>query len=244
MLITGGSRGIGAACARRASRAGYDVCISYNRRESDAESVVAECRAFGREAYAVQADVSIESDVENLFDVSDIRLGRLDCLVNNAGIVAPQGRLETFSAARVRYMLEVNVVGAFTCAREAVRRMSTRHGGAGGSIVNVSSAASYLGSPSEYVDYAASKGAIDTLTIGLSKEVAREGIRVNAVRPGLIETEIHGDSGDPERVARLAPGVPIGRGGTPDEVAALVLWLASSEASFVTGSLVNCSGGR
>jgi NAD(P)-dependent dehydrogenase (short-subunit alcohol dehydrogenase family) len=244
MLITGGSRGIGAACARRAARAGYDVCISYNRRESDAEAVVAECRELGRDAVAVCADVSIESDVENLFEVADIRLGRLDCLVNNAGIVAPGGRLETFSAARVRYMFEVNVVGAFTCAREAVRRMSTRHGGAGGSIVNISSAAAYLGSPNEYIDYAASKGAIDTLTIGLSKEVAREGIRVNAVRPGLIETEIHRDSGDPDRVARLSPGVPIGRGGTADEVAALVLWLASREASFVTGSLVNCSGGR
>ena len=244
MLITGGSRGIGAACARRAARAGYDVCISYNRRQREAEAVVDECRALGRQALTVCADVSVESDVENLFEVTDMVLGRLDCLVNNAGIVAPQGRLETFSAARVRYMLEVNVVGAFTCAREAVRRMSTRHGGSGGSIINISSAASYLGSPNEYIDYAASKGAVDTMTIGLSKEVAREGIRVNAVRPGLIETEIHGESGDPERVARLAPGVPIGRGGRADEVAALVLWLASAEASFVTGSLVNCSGGR
>jgi NAD(P)-dependent dehydrogenase (short-subunit alcohol dehydrogenase family) len=244
MLITGGSRGIGAACARRAARAGYDVCISYARREHEADAVVAECRALGREALAVCADVSIESDVENLFDVTDMELGRLDCLVNNAGIVAPRGRLETFSAARVRYMFEVNVVGAFTCAREAVRRMSTRLGGTGGSIINLSSAAAYLGSPNEYIDYAASKGAIDTLTIGLSKEVAREGIRVNAVRPGLIETEIHRDSGDPDRVARLAPGVPMGRGGTADEVAALVLWLASAQASFVTGSLVNCSGGR
>jgi NAD(P)-dependent dehydrogenase (short-subunit alcohol dehydrogenase family) len=244
MVITGGSRGIGAACARRAARAGYDVCISYNRRQREADAVVDECRALGRQALAVCADVSIESDVENLFDVADMELGRLDCLVNNAGIVAPQGPLESFSAARVRYMFEVNTVGAFTCAREAVRRMSTRHGGSGGSIINLSSAASYLGSPGEYIDYAASKGAIDTLTIGLSKEVARDGIRVNAVRPGLIETEIHRDSGEPDRIARLAQGVPLGRGGSPDEVAALVLWLASAEASFVTGSLVNCSGGR
>jgi NAD(P)-dependent dehydrogenase (short-subunit alcohol dehydrogenase family) len=244
MLITGGSRGIGAACARRAARAGYDICISYARREAEADAVVAECRALGREALAVCADVSVESDVENLFDVADMELGRLDCLVNNAGVVAEQGRLESFSAARVRRIFDVNVVGAFTCAREAVRRMSTRQGGSGGSIINLSSAASYLGSPGEYVDYAASKGAIDTLTIGLAKEVAREGIRVNAVRPGLIETDIHRDSGDPDRVTRLAPGVPMGRGGTTDEVAALIVWLASAEASFVTGSLVNCAGGR
>jgi NAD(P)-dependent dehydrogenase (short-subunit alcohol dehydrogenase family) len=244
MLITGGGRGIGAACARRAARAGYDVCISYVQHEPQASAVVAECRALGRRAIAVRADVSIESDVESLFSAAHSALGRLVCLVNNAGVVAPAARLESFSLERVRRLFEVNVVGAFACAREAVRRMSFSHGGAGGSIINVSSAAAYLGSPGEYIDYAASKGAIDTLTIGLSKEVAREGIRVNAVRPGLIETEIHRDSGDPDRVARLAPGVPLGRGGTPDEVAALVLWLASDEASFVTGSLVNCSGGR
>jgi NAD(P)-dependent dehydrogenase (short-subunit alcohol dehydrogenase family) len=244
MLITGGSRGIGAACARRAARAGYDVCIGYVQHPAGAEALVAECRAQGREAIAVQGDVASEGDVENLFRESDARLGRLDCLINNAGVVAPQARLEDFSVARMRRIFDVNVLGAFLCAREAVRRMSTRQGGAGGSIINLSSAASYLGSPGEYIDYAASKGAIDTLTIGLAKEVARDGIRVNAVRPGLIETDIHRDSGDPDRVARLAPGVPIGRGGSADEVAALVLWLASSEASFVTGSLVNCSGGR
>jgi NAD(P)-dependent dehydrogenase (short-subunit alcohol dehydrogenase family) len=243
MLITGGGRGIGAACARRAARAGYDVCISYVQHQPQADRVVAECRALGREALAVRADVSIESDVESMFSSAQ-SLGRLVCLVNNAGVVAPAARLESFSLDRVRRLFEVNVVGAFACAREAVRRMSFSHGGTGGSIINVSSAAAYLGSPGEYIDYAASKGAIDTLTIGLSKEVAREGIRVNAVRPGLIETEIHRDSGDPHRVARLAAGVPLGRGGTPDEVAALVLWLASDEASFVTGSLVNCSGGR
>jgi NAD(P)-dependent dehydrogenase (short-subunit alcohol dehydrogenase family) len=244
MLITGGSRGIGAACARRAARAGYDLCIGYVQHPAEAEALVAECRTHGREAIAVRGDVASEGDVENLFRESDARLGRLDCLINNAGVVAPQARLEDFSVARMRRIFDVNVLGAFMCAREAVRRMSTRQGGAGGSIINMSSAASYLGSPGEYIDYAASKGAIDTLTIGLAKEVARDGIRVNAVRPGLIETDIHRDSGDPDRVARLAPGVPIGRGGSADEVAALVLWLASSEASFVTGSLVNCSGGR
>jgi len=244
MLVTGGSRGIGAACVRRAARAGYDVCIGYVRQRAEADALVAECRALGREALAVRADVANEGDVDELFRASDAGLGRLDCLVNNAGVVAPKARLEDFSLARVRRLFDINVLGAFLCAREAVRRMSTRKGGAGGSIVNVSSAASYLGSPDEYIDYAASKGAIDTLTIGLSKEVARDGIRVNAVRPGLIETDIHRDSGDANRVARLAPGVPLGRGGTPDEVAALVLWLASADASFVTGSLINCSGGR
>jgi NAD(P)-dependent dehydrogenase (short-subunit alcohol dehydrogenase family) len=244
MLITGGSRGIGAACARRAARAGYDLCIGYVQHPAAAEALVAECRAHGREAIAVQGDVASEADVENLFRESDARLGRLDCLINNAGVVAPQAPLEDFSVARMRRVFDVNVLGAFTCAREAVRRMSTRRGGAGGSIINISSAASYLGSPGEYIDYAASKGAIDTLTIGLAKEVARDGIRVNAVRPGLIDTDIHRDSGEPDRVARLAASVPIGRGGSADEVAALVLWLASAEASFVTGSLVNCSGGR
>lgn len=244
MLVTGGSRGIGAACVRRAARAGYDVCIGYVRHSAEAEALAAECRAQGREAITVRGDVSDEADVERLFGEVDARLGRLDCLVNNAGVVARQSRLEDFSLERLRRIFDVNVLGAFLCAREAVRRMSTRRGGAGGNIVNISSAASCIGSPDEYIDYAASKGAIDTLTIGLAKEVARDGIRVNAVRPGLIETDIHRDSGEPDRVARLASGVPLGRGGSPDEVAALVLWLASAEASFVTGSLVNCSGGR
>jgi NAD(P)-dependent dehydrogenase (short-subunit alcohol dehydrogenase family) len=244
ILVTGGGRGIGAACARRAAAAGYDVCIGYRSRGEAAEAVVAECRALGRRALAVQGDVSDEPSVVRLFARAQAELGPLSCLINNAGIVAEQGPLSGFSAARVRRVLEVNVLGAFVCAREAVRSMSTRHGGAGGSIVNMSSAAAYVGSPNEYIDYAASKAAIDTLTIGLSKEVAREGIRVNAVRPGLIETEIHESSGEPDRVARLAGAIPMGRGGTPDEVAALVLWLASDEASYVTGSIVNCSGGR
>ncbi len=243
MLITGGGRGIGAACARRAAREGYALCLSYKSERARAEQVAEACRSSGREVLVVQADVADEAAVVRLFERSD-SLGQLACLVNNAGIVAEQSALADFSAARLRRVFEVNILGSFLCAREAVRRMSTRLGGAGGNIVNLSSAASTLGSPNEYIDYAASKGAIDTLTIGLSKEVAREGIRVNAVRPGLIETEIHASGGDPGRVARLGGNVPLGRGGSPDEVAALVLWLASDEASYVTGSLVNCSGGR
>ncbi len=244
MLITGGSRGIGAACARRAAAAGYDVCLSYLSDRERALAVARECQALGRRAVALQADVSDESAVVRLFADAQTQLGALSCLVNNAGIVAAQAELATFSAERVRRVLSVNVLGAILCAREAVRCMSTQLGGAGGSIVNLSSVAAVLGSPNEYIDYAASKGAIDTLTIGLSKEVAPAGIRVNAVRPGLIDTEIHASGGQADRVARLAQGIPLGRGGTADEVAALVLWLASDEASYVTGSLVNCSGGR
>jgi NAD(P)-dependent dehydrogenase (short-subunit alcohol dehydrogenase family) len=244
MLITGGSRGIGAACARRAAAAGYDVCLSYHSNAERALAVVQECQALGRRAVAFQADVSDESAVVRLFAHAQAELGALTCLVNNAGIVAPQAELASFSAERVHRLLSVNVLGAILCAREAVRRMSTRHGGKGGNIVNLSSVAAVLGSPHEYIDYAASKGAIDSLTIGLSREVAQAGIRVNAVRPGLIDTEIHASGGQDDRVLRLAPGIPLGRGGTPDEVAALVLWLASDEASYVTGSIVNCSGGR
>jgi NAD(P)-dependent dehydrogenase (short-subunit alcohol dehydrogenase family) len=244
MLVTGGSRGIGAACALRGARAGYDVCVNYLASRSEAEAVVNECRAAGRRALAIQADVSDEAAVVSLFERAQASLGPLSCLVNNAGILAAQGPLASFSAARVRRVLEVNVLGAILCAREAVRRMSTRLGGSGGTIVNLSSGAAVLGSPNEYVDYAASKGAIDALTIGLSKEVGPEGIRVNAVRPGLIETEIHESGGERGRVARLASSIPLGRGGSADEVAAVVLWLASSEASFVTGSIVDCAGGR
>ncbi len=244
MLVTGGSRGIGAACARLAAAAGYDVCVSYQTRASAAEQVVEACRALGRRALAVQVDVSDEAQVMRLFAEVDAEFGSLACLVNNAGILAPAAPLAAFSAERVRRVLEVNVLGAFLCAREAVRRMSTRQGGSGGSIVNVSSAAAYLGSPNEFIDYAASKGAIDTLTLGLSKEVAADGIRVNGVRPGLIDTEMHASSGRPERARVLGGQSPLGRAGRPDEVAEVVLWLASEAASYVTGSLVNCSGGR
>lgn len=244
MLVTGGSRGIGAACALLAAAAGYDVCVSYHRRASAADQVIAACRAAGRRATAVQADVADESQVMRLFAAVDAEFGGLACLVNNAGILAPVAPLATFTAERVRRTFEVNVLGAFLCAREAVRRMSTRQGGSGGSIVNISSTAAYLGSPSEFIDYAASKAAIDTLTLGLSKEVAADGIRVNAVRPGIIDTEMHASAGKPERARELGRAAPLGRSGRPEEVAQVVLWLASDAASYVTGSLVNCSGGR
>jgi NAD(P)-dependent dehydrogenase (short-subunit alcohol dehydrogenase family) len=244
MLVTGGSRGIGAACARLAAAAGYDVCVSYRSQAGAAARVVEACRAAGRRALAVQADVADEAQVVRLFAALDAEFGSLACLVNNAGILAPAAPLVTFSAERIRRVLEVNVVGAMLCAREAVRRMSTRQGGSGGSIVNVSSAAAYLGSPNEFIDYAASKGAIDTLTLGLSKEAAADGIRVNAVRPGHIETDMHVASGRPDRARVLGAESPLGRAGRAEEVAEVVLWLASEAASYVTGSLVNCAGGR
>ena len=244
MLITGGSRGIGAATARLAAAEGYDVCVNYASNADAAAAVVADCRAAGVSAMAVRADVRSEAEVVELFEETEAELGELTVLVNNAGILHQAARLEEFSMARMREVVEVNVIGAMLCAREAVRRMSKRHGGEGGSIVNVSSAASYLGSPNEFIDYAATKGAMDTMTIGLAKEVAAEGIRVNAVRPGLIDTEIHASSGVPDRVARLAHNVPMERGGTAEEVAALILYLAGDGASYVTGSLVNVSGGR
>lgn len=244
MLITGGSRGIGAATARMAAAEGYDVCVNYASNGSAAAEVVAECRAAGVSAMAVQADVSDEQQVIDLFEESEAELGPLTVLVNNAGILHTASRLDTFSLERLREVVDVNVIGAFLCAREAVRRMSTKHGGDGGAIVNVSSAASYLGSANEFIDYAATKGAMDTMTIGLAKEVAAEEIRVNAVRPGLIDTEIHASAGIPDRVDRLAGNIPMQRGGTADEVAALILYLASDASSYVTGSLINVSGGR
>ena len=244
IVITGGSRGIGAACARMAAGRGYDVVVSYARDHAAAERVLDECRAAGARAFAVRADVAVESDVVALFEAADAEFGRIDAVVNNAGTLHRAARLDEFELDRLQEVVAVNVVGAILVAREAVRRMSTRHGGVGGAIVNVSSAASYLGSPNEFIDYAATKGAVDSMTIGLAKEVATEGVRVNAVRPGLIHTDIHALSGIEDRVERLAPNVPMQRGGTAEEVAEVILWLASDAASYVTGTLVNCSGGR
>lgn len=244
MLITGGSRGIGAATAELAAAAGYNVCLSYQSNVGAADLVKARCESFGVKALTVRADVSQERDVLHLFERCDAALGVLTVLVNNAGVLSTQGRLVDFTAERMQRIMDVNAIGALLCAREAARRMSTSSGGAGGSIVNVSSLASTLGSPFEYIDYAASKGAVDTLTIGLSKELGAEGVRVNAVRPGLITTEIHASGGEPGRVERLKGNIPQGRGGTPEEVARLILWLASDEASYVNGALVDVAGGR
>jgi NAD(P)-dependent dehydrogenase (short-subunit alcohol dehydrogenase family) len=238
MLITGGGRGIGAATARLAAKQGYAVCFSYLR---DAESAQKLAREIGGKA--VQGDVASEADVLRLFKAAD-ELGRLTVLVNNAGIVDRSSRVEAMTAARIERMLAVNVTGSFLCAREAVKRMSTRHGGKGGAIVNVSSMAAKLGSAGDYVDYAASKAAIDTMTVGLAKEVGAEGIRVNGVRPGVIRTEIHAVSGDPSRVERLGGAAPLGRAGEAEEVARTILWLASGEASYITGALLDVSGGR
>lgn len=244
LLVTGGSRGIGASVARLASQQGQAVCISYRHRGDLAEALVAQIHADGGRALAVQADVAVEADVLRLFERVDGELGRLTGLVNNAGGLETQMRVIDMSAERLRRVFDTNVVGSFLCAREAVRRMSTARGGAGGAIVNLSSRAAKLGSPGEFVDYAASKGAIDSFTVGLAREVADEGIRVNAVAPGLIETEIHASAGEPGRVERLKGGVPMRRGGHPDEVARAVLWLLSAEASYITGTVVDVSGGR
>jgi NAD(P)-dependent dehydrogenase (short-subunit alcohol dehydrogenase family) len=244
ILITGGGRGIGAACATLAAQRGYQVCINYLTDEAAATKVVDAINEGGGAAVALQADVADEGQVERMFQSVDARFGRLDALVNNAGILSRQMRVEQMSGARIHRIMATNVVGAILCAREAVRRMSTLHGGPGGAIVNVSSRAAVLGSPNEYVDYAASKAAVDALTIGLSKEVAHEGIRVNGVRPGLIDTDMHASGGEPGRVARLASSVPMGRGGLAHEVAHAVLWLLSSEASYTTGSFIDVSGGR
>lgn len=244
MLITGGSRGIGAATARMAAARGYDVAISFRTNEAAAGEVVDACSALGAETFAVRAEMAIEDDVIAVFDETVDALGPIDAFVNNAGTLHRASRLDEFTIDRLTEVVQVNVIGAFVAAREAVRRMSTRHGGSGGAIVNVSSAASYVGSPNEYIDYAATKGALDTMTIGLSKEVATEGIRVNAVRPGLIYTDIHELSGIENRVDVLSPNVPMQRGGNVDEVAEAILWLASDAASYVTGTFINTSGGR
>ena len=243
-VITGGSRGIGAATAQLAAARGYAVCVNYRRNRTAAESVVRAIERAGGKAIAVAADVASEADVVRLFETVDRELGPVTALVNNASILETQMRLEDMDAARLQRIFAINVTGCFLCAREAVRRMSTQRGGQGGAIVNVSSVAARTGSPGEYVDYAASKGALDTMTIGLAKEVAEQGIRVNAVRPGLIYTDIHASGGEPGRIERLKESVPLKRGGQPEEVARAILWLASEEASYVTGSFIDVSGGR
>ncbi len=244
LLVTGGSRGIGAATALLAAARGCAVAINYTVQAGSADAVARRIRAGGGHAIAVKADVAQEDEVLAMFEQVDRELGPLTGLVNNAGVVDVQARLEDMSVARLKRMFDINVIGAMVCAREAVKRMSTRRGGSGGAIVNVSSAAARLGAPGQYLDYAAAKGAIDTFTIGLAKEVAAEGIRVNAVRPGLIETAIHASGGLPNRVRDLAPQVPMQRGGSAEEVAQVIVWLLSPQASYTTMSLVDVSGGR
>jgi NAD(P)-dependent dehydrogenase (short-subunit alcohol dehydrogenase family) len=243
-LITGGGRGIGAATALLAAQRGYAVAVNYASNSLAADEVVRTIRAGGGTAIAVQADVGDEAQVLAMFEKVDAKLGHLTALVNNAGVVDVQARVDEMSVARLERMFRINVIGSFICAREAVRRMSTRYGGAGGAIVNISSGAARLGSPGQYVDYAASKAAIDTLTIGLAKEVGDEGIRVNAVRPGLIDTEIHASGGMPDRAFELAPTVPMKRTGSPEEIAGAILWLLSAEASYTTMALLDVTGGR
>ncbi len=244
LLITGGSRGIGAATARLGAQRGYRVCVNYLANQAAAESVVQGIQRNGGEAMAVAADVSREEDVLRLFKTVDRTLGPVTALVNNAGILATQMRVEEMTAERLNRIFVTNITSYFLCAREAIRRMSTKHGGQGGAIVNVSSGAARLGSPGEYVDYAASKGAIDTFTIGLSQEVAAEGIRVNAVRPAFIYTDIHASGGEPGRVDRVKQFVPMQRGGDPEEVANAILWLLSDEASYSTGAFIDVTGGK
>jgi NAD(P)-dependent dehydrogenase (short-subunit alcohol dehydrogenase family) len=244
LIVTGAARGIGSATARLAAARGFQVCVNYLRQREAAEKIVAAIRRNGGTAIAVQADVSKEADVVRLFDETTSQLGPITALVNNVGIVERQTRLDQIDAARLQRIFSTNVFGSFLCAREAVRRMSTRYGGDGGAIVNVSSGAARIGSPNEYIDYAASKGAIDTLTLGLAKEVAEEKIRVNAVRPGHIYTELHADGGEPNRIERVKSGVPMQRRGQPEEIANAILWLLSEEASYVTGSILDVTGGR
>ena len=241
MIVTGGSRGIGAATVRLAAARGYAVCVNYRKERAAAEALV---RELDGKSIAVAADVAEEADVVRLFETVDRRLGPVTALVNNAGIVDLGIRVEAITPARLQRMFAVNVFGSFLCAREAVKRMSRRHGGKGGAIVNLSSIAAKLGGPGEYVDYAAAKGAIDTFTVGLAKEVGAEGIRVNAVRPGIIRTEIHLASGDPGRVERIGAAAPLGRPGEAEEVARVIVWLASEESSYMSGALVDVSGGR
>jgi NAD(P)-dependent dehydrogenase (short-subunit alcohol dehydrogenase family) len=244
ILITGGSRGIGAATARLAAARGYDVAISFAADEAAALAVASDIEAAGRRALVRRADSADPQQVAELFNAIDRKFGRIDVLVNNAAIIAPQSRLESLTFERMQRIFAVNTIGPMLCAQQAVKRMSHRHKGPGGAIVNVSSAAARLGSANEYVDYAASKGALETFTTGLAREVAREGIRVNCVRPGHIYTEMHASDGEPGRVDRLKDSIPMGRGGQPEEVARAILWLASGEASFVTGTFVDATGGK
>ena len=244
LLITGGSRGIGAATAVLAARRGWDVAINYTRDADAAERVAAQVRAVGRRALVIQADVAEEPEVLAMFAAVDREFGRLSGLVNNAGVVDMPARVDEMSLQRLQRMFAINLTGSFLCAREAVRRMSTKRGGAGGAIVNLSSAASKLGSPGQYVDYAASKAGVDLMTLGLAREVATEGIRVNAVRPGIIDTEIHANGGLPDRARQVAPQVPMQRAGSADEVAQAIVWLLSDEASYTTGAVLDVTGGR
>lgn len=243
-IVTGGSRGIGAACAVLAARQGYRVCVNYASNAAAADAVVAGIAGAGGTALAVQGDVAVEADVVRLFETAEQDLGPVTALVNNAGVVDMPERVDSMSYERLMRMMTINVVGSFIAAREAVKRMSTRHGGQGGTIVNLSSAAAKLGAPNMYVDYAASKGAIDAFTLGLALEVAQEGIRVNAVRPGIIDTDIHASGGTPDRVALMRDKVPMGREGSADEVAEAIMWLLSDKSSYTTGSIIEVSGGR
>lgn len=244
VLITGASRGIGAALAELAAADGYDVAVNYAQNQAAADAVVAKVRALGRRAISVQADVSQEAQVMQMFATIDLELGPLASLVNNAGIVDHACKVQDMNLARLQRMFAINVIGAFLCAREAIKRMALSNGGQGGTIVNLSSAAARLGAPGEYVDYAASKGAIDTMTVGLGKELATEGIRVNAVRPGLIETQIHASGGRPDRVAQMRGQIPMQRAGTAVEVAQAILWLMSANSSYVTAAVIDTTGGR
>jgi len=244
MLVTGASRGIGAETARLAAEAGYAVCINFHQSESEANKLLDALLASGATAIAVRADIGDESEVGRLFETIDSQLGPLTALVNNAGILEQQSDFENISLGRLQRIFRTNVEGSFLCCQQAIRRMSTKHGGEGGSIVNLSSRAAVLGGPHEYIDYAASKGAIDAMTIGLSKELGEQGIRVNAVRPGLIYTDMHASGGEAGRVDRLKSGVPMQRGGLAIEVARVIMWLISEDASYTTGSFVEVSGGR
>ena len=244
ILITGASRGIGAATALLAAHAGYAVAVNYSANSLAADEVVRQIRKKGGNAITVQADVAIEAQVLAMFEKVDAKLGRLTALVNNAGVVDQAARVDGMSVARLKRMFDINVIGTMVCAREAIKRMSTLYGGAGGAIVNVSSVAARLGAPGQYVDYAAAKGAVDVFTLGLAKEVAAEGIRVNAVRPGIIDTDIHASGGLPDRARQIAPQLPMQRAGTADEVARSIVWLLSNESSYTTGALLDIGGGR